>query len=116
MTGRRDQLAHIDATLPMAEVLADAFGDFDCEASLKRIAQLAVSRVTDKMDHCARMVKAESGSRARPQNYGLPVYRQAAAELDRLSSEVVRDPDAVDAVDAMTRLVDDRSRIDPAGR
>ncbi|WP_086710915.1 hypothetical protein [Streptomyces antimycoticus] len=112
MTGRRDELAYIDATLPMAEVLADAFSDFDYEASLKRIARLAVSRVTDKMDHCARMVQAESGSRARPQNYGLPVYRQAAAELDRLSSEVVRDPDTVDA---MARLVDDRSRIEPAG-
>ncbi|MGA6159704.1 hypothetical protein ACPEIC_40955 [Stenotrophomonas sp. NPDC087984] len=81
----------------MAEVLADAFSDFDCEASLKRIAQLAVSRATDEMDHCAPMVKAESGSRARSQYYGRPVCRQAAAELDRLSSEVVRDPDTVDA-------------------
>ncbi|MBP8532847.1 hypothetical protein [Streptomyces sp. MK37H] len=68
-------------TLPMAESPADAFSDFDCEASLKRIAPQAVSRVTDKMDHCARMVKAESGSRARSQNYGLPPPADAPGPL-----------------------------------
>ncbi|MFF4483487.1 hypothetical protein ACK1X7_00490 [Streptomyces sp. CY1] len=95
-------------------MLADAFSDFDCEASLKRIAQLAVSRATDEMDHCAPMVKAESGSRARSQYYGRPVCRQAATDLDRLSSEVVRDTDAVD-VDAgpePTKLADAVCRPD----
>ena len=115
MSGR-DELAYVDATLPKAEVLADEFGDFDCEASLKRIAQLAVSRATDKMDRCARMVKAQSGPRTQPEScvgeWEQPVYRHAAADLEGLSSQVVRHPDTVDA---MARLVDDRSRIDPAG-
>ncbi|MFI0766218.1 hypothetical protein ACH4TQ_15250 [Streptomyces sp. NPDC021218] len=96
-------------------MLADAFSDFDCEASLKRIAQLAVSRATDEMDHCAPMVKAESGSRARSQYYGRPVCRQAATDLDRLSSEVVRDTDAVD-VDAGPESSEARRRRVPTGR
>ncbi|WP_413804275.1 hypothetical protein [Streptomyces sp. OE57] len=118
MSGGRDELAYIDATLPTAEVLADEFSDFDWEASLKRIARLAVSQATDEMDHCARMVKAQSDLRVRSDTHAdadrgaRARFRQATAELDWLSSEVVRNPDTVDA---MARLVNNRSRIEPAG-
>ncbi|MFH8371380.1 hypothetical protein [Streptomyces sp. NPDC018031] len=111
MSAKESELAFIDVMLSEAEAVADEFDGFDVDASLQRIARRAVSRAADEMDHRARLAAA-SGARIRSEFGPQPVYQRAAASLEKLSSQVVRDPGTVEA---MARLVDDRSRIEPAG-
>ncbi|TQK49827.1 hypothetical protein FBY35_0099 [Streptomyces sp. SLBN-118] len=113
---RREDRDHINDLLPQAQVLVPGF-EFDADESdamLDRIARRALSRATDAMDECARLVKAESPGRRRPEPVPAdpPVYRRAAVSLAELSGRVVRDPDTVEA---MAQLVNERSRIEPAG-
>ncbi|MDN3270080.1 hypothetical protein [Streptomyces sp. MA15] len=115
MTHREDR-DHINDLLPHAQVLLPGldFDTSDSEAMLGRITRRALTRATDAMDECARLVKAQAPARPRPgpAPAGPPVYRRAAMSLQALSSRVVRDPDTVEA---MAQLVNERSRIEPAG-
>ncbi|MEV7797043.1 hypothetical protein AB0O68_34580 [Streptomyces sp. NPDC087512] len=105
---------HTDNLLQHARVTGLDFSDAESDAMLSRIARrAALSQATDAMDECARRVKAEAGrSRPEPIASNPPVYRRAAMNLAELSCRVVRDPDTVEA---MAQLVNERSRIEPAG-
>ncbi|MCX5063745.1 hypothetical protein OG895_43415 [Streptomyces sp. NBC_00201] len=113
---RREDHDHIDDLLTQAQVMVPGFEFDDAEsaAMLSRIARRALSRATDAMDECARLVTAEAPGRPRPEPMPAnpPVYRRAAMNLADLSCRVVRDPDTVEA---MAQLVNSRSRIEPAG-
>jgi hypothetical protein len=111
---RREDRDHIDNLLHHAQVPGFAFDAAESDAMLGRIARRALSRATDAMDECARLVKAEAPGRQRPEPVPAnpPVYRRAAMNLAELSCRVVRDPDTVEA---MAQLVNERSRIEPAG-
>ncbi|MFF7189596.1 hypothetical protein ACFZAR_31185 [Streptomyces sp. NPDC008222] len=106
---------HTNNLLQHAQVPGFDFDDADSDAMLSRIARrAALSRATDAMDECARRFKAEAPSPPRPEpvHSNPPVYRRAATNLVELSCRVVRDPDTVEA---MAQLVNERSRIEPAG-
>ncbi|MEU2931196.1 hypothetical protein ABZ636_40455 [Streptomyces sp. NPDC007251] len=106
---------HTDNLLQHAEVFGFDFDDADSEAMLSRIARrAALSRATDAMDECARRAKAEAPGPPRPEPLpsNPPVHRRAATNLVELSCRVVSDPDTVEA---MSQLVNEGSRIEPAG-
>ncbi|MGW2826423.1 hypothetical protein ACWC24_36380 [Streptomyces sp. NPDC001443] len=113
---RSDDRDHIDDRLRQAQLLVSdfEFDDAESAAMLSRIARRALNRATDAMDECARRVKAEAPGRPRPEPVPAtpPVYKRAAMTLAELSCRVVRDPDTVEA---MAQLVNERSRIEPAG-
>ncbi|MFD3454691.1 hypothetical protein ACFWVC_21245 [Streptomyces sp. NPDC058691] len=116
MTRGNKRTDPIDQVLAGAEVLADAYDDFDERAALDRIARRVVWHRAVSMEHRARSIRTESGAGTQPTDAhdGLPaaLHEQAADELGVLSSHVVRDPAAIAA---MALLVDDRATIEPTG-
>ncbi|MGA5143238.1 hypothetical protein [Streptomyces azureus] len=66
---RREDRDHINDLLPHAQVLLSGFefGAGESQVMLGRIARRTLSRATDAMDECARLVKAEAPGRPRPE-------------------------------------------------
>lgn len=113
---RTDRPDRVGQVLAEAEVLADEYADFDERAALERIARRVVWHRAESMESRAQWIRTASGAYTRPADArdGLPaaVHEQAATELGLLSSQVVRDPQAIAA---MALLVDDRATIEPTG-
>jgi hypothetical protein len=88
------RLGVLNDLLPHVQVPLSGF-EFDAgesEAMLGRIARRALSRATDAMDECARLVKAEAPGRPRPEPVPAnpPVCQRAAMSPAALSCRVVR--------------------------
>ncbi|MEU1622363.1 hypothetical protein ABZ479_34360 [Streptomyces sp. NPDC005722] len=113
---RADRTDRVGQVLAEAEVLADEYADFDERAALERIARRVVWHRAESMESRAQWIRTASGAYTRPADArdGLPaaLHEQAATELGLLSSQVVRDPQAIAA---MALLVDDRAIIEPTG-
>ncbi|MEU7487037.1 hypothetical protein [Streptomyces sp. NPDC042319] len=107
--------ARIDQELAGAEVLADAYTDYDAQAALNRIARKVVWRKATTLEQRARNARHFNHCRElreEPPAPVTPLHARATAQLGALSSRVIRNPAAIAA---MALLVDDRHRIEPAG-